>query len=317
MTRGGCSAVALAALVFMAGCEEATPSNKTTTPAAKHASTSRAAAAKPECPTWPELDEALRRLVSDPKYHETVGAEELAKHPEYKTSSVAYTYWVFRAGTYRFNCRHDNSEMPPIRAGAQRVTERHVDGAMAKDDCAGFHVAFGLDLPPYEPRFGKEVMKRDFAAAEVTRRVWLNTLETAEQKCGARLSRRTIMAVQAQEDKLRRIVGLDDPTLIDLRSKLISAVEANDADAVVSWSRAIAEREKAIDARNASAHEARLRNIEERVRANAAKQASAKPPTGESVAGEAAKTAADVKKTVNDVRDTVQTSKEVLSLLGL
>jgi hypothetical protein len=119
-----------------------------------------------------------------------------------------------------------------------------------------------MDLWPYDDRFVKAVRGRDFAAAEKTRREWLEALKEARVQCGEVLAADRL---SARIEALNAIVGLEDEGLIKLRSNLLDALEAGDADALVASARAVAEREKIVDPKGEAVHTARREAIESMV----------------------------------------------------
>ena len=192
------------------------------------------------------------------------------------------------------------------------VTEKDVDEAVRNTDCSTLASINSIDLWPFEQRFVSEVAERRFQEAEVTRRLWLDTLETFEMECHKRLTRRESTEVNASADKLRRIVGLDDDLLIGLRTKLMSAVSEGHADEVQKYLSAVTEREKALDGRNAAMYEAKMRTIKAELadaRAKASAASSVAATTPRASANGVAPASGSGASAAGQVKDAVETTK--------
>jgi hypothetical protein len=182
----------------------------------------------------------------------------------------ALTEWLHHADAYQELCDLHGSEETEARTYVKDsvpLSEEAIDRAIAAGHCGFLVSVHEAEAWPYEVRMGREVLSREFEDAEVTRRLWISVLEDFEKGCGAQLSRRGKIKIAAQRERLDRIVGLDDPTLIDLRSNMLSALESGDESKVVAYAQAIAEREKALDSRQAAQFEAKLAAIQENVEA--------------------------------------------------
>lgn len=236
------------------------------------------------------------------------------------TARSAYGQWLLAVGVYTKKCQVE-ADLASIVEGAGPVSEDEVDKAVKNADCRALQAMDQLSLLPFRERFAEEVMKRSFADAEITRRLWIDTLNEYETNCNKRLSRRETAALGATREKLNRIIGLDDETLIRLRSSLLTAMEKGDANSVLSYSRAVSEREKVLDSMHAAEYDARLKSIEQNVDklASNTKQASksgggggqARPATAKQGSG-GGTTLQDVNNTINTVNNAVNTTKSAV-----
>lgn len=207
----------------------------------------------------------------------TFAVELAAGDSRFDDGAAAYGEWVLRIRDHAELCgrKLDNAEIANITKGIQaRVSEAEVEKAMASHDCGKLTAVDAGKLWPFKHRFAQEVYTRQFGEAEVTRRLWIKMLGQYKTECIKRLSERQKIAVDAQVDKLERIVGLDDSMLIDLRNKLLDAIEKNDANSVLSYSRAVTEREAQLDQRNAAAYKAKLATMQAELKAQKAELAS-------------------------------------------
>ncbi|MCP4678629.1 MAG: hypothetical protein GY854_24575 [Deltaproteobacteria bacterium] len=281
----------------------------------------RVALRQDSCVPMPGLRRILTALHSDPMAR-TKWMEQLRKiEPSAGDGAVAYGEWLRQVATYFDRCDVDE-DLSDISEEAAPATEQEIDIAIKQSECEVLRRLHRLRMWPFEGRFAKEVMDRNFSAAEVTRLVWLDTLREYEKHCSKRFTRREVMEIHVHEEKLERIIGLNDETLVNLRSRLLSALEAENADAVLSYSRAISEREKVLDSRNASVYEERLRAIETNM---IAKNESAKKTDSKRKGKKkekdgletAAQTIETVDKSIDTVNKGVDTTRKIMGMFGL
>jgi hypothetical protein len=222
---------------------------------------------------------------------------------------VALGQWLVLAHDISSSCGHPLSvgDLSAVaRAGLASVSEEEVDNAIARRDCRTLALVHQLDLWPYKARLFEEIGARAFSDAEVTRRTWLQTMKRVKKDCRKRLPRRSVIAADASIEKLESIVGLDDTTLIELRTALLEALQRGDADAVSKYAVAVSEREKAIDARHAAAYEARAAELERRLAQARAAAAAAKPTVAVTTPGRPNTT------TLEDVNSALDTTNKAL-----
>jgi len=249
----------------------------------------RAAVQNQDCHPFSGLEPMLERIADTNERSIFMG--KLAAHSAArKEPEKAFGEWLLLVNKRAQLCPGiSDDQLAAVSKGANAsVSEKVVDEAVRTKDCTTLTTINAIDLWPFEHRFVNEVAKRRFQEAEVTRRLWLETLETFEKECHKGLTRRQSTEVNAAADKLRRIVGLDDDLLIGLRSKLMTAIADGNADDVQKYLSAVTEREKALDGRNAAMYEAKMRTIkaelaearaEAKVAAAAAATQPAKPAT--------------------------------------
>ncbi|MBW2454164.1 MAG: hypothetical protein JRI68_06625 [Deltaproteobacteria bacterium] len=278
----------------------------------------------------PKLDELSAKLDQrEPFMNELAAAGPAAGDPQ-----VSYGLWLLSLEHYGDTCggaaASTNLGMLSHGSGAV-VSEAMVDEAVRGHDCGQLMTFESIQLWPFKRRFTGEVAGRKFEPAEVTRRLWLDTLKQFKTECVKRLSRRKAVALDARMAKLERIVGLDDPTLIELRTKLLTAMEAGNAEEILAYTRAVTERETSLDSRNAAVYEAKLRDTEKdlandrarlilaqqdaakaREAAAAAAKAGNKPPAGtEPNALDDAKKAID---TTHDAIEALEAAKQLFDM---
>jgi hypothetical protein len=225
--------------------------------------------------------------------------------------------WLLVARRYLRTCGADEQAEVVAKAADQLaavVAEKTIEDAVRRVDCSSLSIVHDAKLWPYEQRFSKEVVARRFGDAEVTRRVWTESLSTFSKECEKRLNTRQRVAVKAQLDNLDRIIGLDDAMLIDLRTKLLSAMEKGDANAIATLSNAISQREGVLDQRHNNDQvkqlEIRTRIAEKKRQAAESELASAK--RGPAAGTNDAQTAVDsTQNAVNTAQNAVQTAKNV------
>jgi hypothetical protein len=291
-------------------------------------------AARGECKDYGDFDEsmALARKEQwselEPRVRE--GALDRDPVPEWLVLAHHYAQGCARSGG------DDQAAPQDLLAVYTPLPEALVDRALEQKRC-GFLLSLDeLELWPYEIRFGQELQERDFAGAEVTRAVWRDSLSAYLDACGDNVSRRQKISAQTRITKLDRIIGLDDSVLIELRSKMLTALERGQADQIIAFSRAINEREKDLDSRHAELYEEKLRDVEAAVamqkqelaavrndsRKAAATTPSATPtpasePTKTDKTADLAQKTANVAKTAKNVHDTVKTAKSIGKMFGL
>lgn len=222
----------------------------------------------------------------------------------------AYGVWLASTSSWARRCGVE-TDLRSLSEGAY-VSDKDIDAKLKAGHCNTLADIDTLNLWPYQRRFATEVVKNDYSAAEVTRRVWIKVIESVESKCKGKLDLRAQTALEARREKLQGVVGLDDEILIGLRGKLLAAMEGGDAEAARSYTRAITDREKALDARNAGRYEARLHALQDSV-SHQATQRKATQGKG----GSYRDTLQDVKDTVDTARDAARTTREVMGLFGL
>lgn len=271
-----------------------------------------------------KIDEVPRFLKSmgDPDEWESVS--NAVKLPGQR-SDHAITEWLALAHEYQQLCGVDVGEgldaddhvhtAPPIQ-------EAQVETWVKKGRCGVMMGVESLQLWPFGERFAREVKNGDFSSAEVTRALWRETLADYKARCGEKLSRRQEITVDTRITKLDRIIGLDDSILIDLRSKMLAALDKEDTRAILDYSRAITEREIALDSRHADQYEEKLRSIEASVAQIVASQGESKSGQGGESAkpdksAETARKAANVAKTAKSVAETAESTRRVLKTFGV
>jgi hypothetical protein len=178
---------------------------------------------------------------------------------------------------------------------------------------------------PYEQRFSREIVARRFRDAEVTRRVWSETITTFSTECAKRLNMRDRIAARTQLDNLEHIIGLDDSLLIDLRSRLLMAMEKGDANAVATLSSAISQREGALDQRHTNDQ---VKQLDIRYRIAEKQRLAAEAQLGEAKRLKAAQIGADViasaeganqaaQGAVQTARAAINTAKDIENTVSL
>ncbi|MBN2717286.1 MAG: hypothetical protein JXX14_15640 [Deltaproteobacteria bacterium] len=281
----------------------------------------------PTCIELPGLNRTLVVLKENPAAKEKWMEQLFRIEPASGSGANAYSVWLQLIDRYQEKCGGAH-ELSQISSGASIESEHSIDDYLKSGNCEKLQTTNRLRLWPYESRFASEALRRDFSAAEVTRRVWLDTLKTFERNCGTNFSRRDLMQIQMQEEKLMQIIGLNDNVLIDLRDKMLSALEAGDPNAVVSWSKAIAEREKVLDVRNSEIYEARIRDIETDLLAQRQQQSTphhnattSQQPSGSNNGigklEKVDKVLETTEKTIDTVNKGVDTTKKILRLFGI
>lgn len=234
-----------------------------------------------------------------------------------RSPAEALTEWLVLAHQYQQICDLHGDETTDAKSYVTEsvpLREKTVDGALAHGRCTFLVSIDQLQVWPYEVRMGREVLARQFADAEITRRLWLDVLGEFGQKCGDALDRRGRIRLQAQQDRLGRIIGLDDPSLIDLRSNMLEALEAGEQDKVLAYAKAVSDREKALDSRRAAEYDAKLAEIEKKVADQDAQLAQAQ--TGAVAATQqAADASGNVAQTAQNVETAARATKAAVGVL--
>jgi hypothetical protein len=163
------------------------------------------------------------------------------------------------AHSYLHACGGPREFPREVVAGAGSVGQPTVESALESRDCPALRAIATMDLWPYDDHFARALGKRDFTAAEATRREWLEALKETKVRCSDVLAETSL---DARIAALKAVVGLGDEGLVRLRSKLLDALEAGDADALVARARAVTEREKIVDPQGEAVHTARLEAVE-------------------------------------------------------
>ncbi len=284
----------------------------------------RAAVDAEDCYEFRGLEHALKQLSDSAGYRTKLMAHLVDSDEKAKEPVSAFGEWLLLVERRSQICKSGAAREQLLAVSSDTgafVDERIVDKAVKETDCAVLSSINGLGLWPFESQFVGEVANRDFTKAEVTRRLWLDTIETFTKECGKRLSRREVIEVDAVSDKLRRIVGLDDELLIGLRSKLMAAMEQGNAEAVRSYLASVTEREKALDSRNSAALEAKMKTIQAdfekaRAEAKASATAAATPAKGSKKPQPAAATQPGAKP-AEQIRDAVETTKAAVEAVDV
>jgi hypothetical protein len=237
----------------------------------------------------------------------------------------AITEWLVLANRYQNACNHwgpAGANARDFMAAAPIMSETTVERALKSQRCAFVGAMDSSEAWPFPRRFAEEVGRSDFQAAEITRVLWLQSLEGYVAGCAQGLSARERVTAETRIKKLDRIIGLDDEVLIDLRSKMVAALQSGNADAVLSFSRAVNEREKALDVGHAADYDAKLKAIEAMVVAQ--KQVAAdKPAAGKKgssaveKSANAAQTAANVAATAESAAKAAKATRSMMKLFGI
>ncbi len=227
---------------------------------------------------------------------------------------------------------HDYSRTCNVAVNAERlgqsasrlsaaVSEKTVEDAAKRSDCRQLTGINTLGLWPFEQRFSQEVVARKFSDAEITRKVWLETMKTFGDDCQKRLSQREKIGVATVIERLEGVIGLDDTMLIGLRTKLLAAMEKGDASAIAALSQAVSEREASLGSRRAASDlKAEMKKLELRQRiaekkmaqqATAAAAAPAAPAAAGAPPGAGGPTAADAVNAVNTGREAVNIARSL------
>lgn len=285
-----------------------------------HALESGAAAAK--CPRVGPADRLLEKLDGG-ALMPTI-ADNLARTDGWSAADVQR--FLVLTAWYAESCSQDkaNAELLREHVAAGTIAEADVERAVKRKECGYLKQLAGHDLWPFARTFASEVEGGQYEQAEITRALWIETLEKFSTDCTDRLSSRERIAVTTKIRRLHRIIGLDDPTLITMRSKMIEALKAGASDKVLAYSKAISEREQALDGANAAEYRAKLAAIEgtlaEQKKAAAATAQPDKPDatgTAASKSKNVAETAANVAATAKSVAATVETTQQILSIFGI
>ncbi len=234
-----------------------------------------------------------------------------------RSPAEALTEWLVLAHQYQEICDLHGDETSDARSYVTEsvpLAEKTVDGALSQGRCGFLMSVDQLQVWPYEVRMGREVLGRQFEDAEITRRLWLDVLGEFGQKCGETLDRRGRVRLDAQKERLGRIVGLDDPNLIDLRSKMLEALEAGEQEKVLAYAKAVSDREKALDSRRAAAYDAKLAEIEKRV-ADQDAQLAQTQAGAVAASQQAADASANVAQTAQNVETAAQATKAAVGVI--
>lgn len=274
------------------------------------------------CVAAPGIDEVLTKAAT-PKVDVAELRSRMApadrQHPELIGD------WLLTARRYLRTCGADERAELVAKAADQLaavVAEKTIDDAVRRVDCSSLSIVHDARMWPYEQRFSSEIVARRFGDAEVTRRVWTESLSTFSRECEKRLNTRQRVAVKTQLDNLDRIIGLDDAMLIDLRTKLLAAMEKGDANAIATLSNAISQREGVLDQRHTNDQvkqlEIRTRIAEKKRQAAEEALASAKRGAAATSDGQpadgaqsAAASAQNAVQTAKNVHDTVNIARSL------
>lgn len=273
-----------------------------------------------------KLDETLAQMGDGD--HRDATREAVSERDTVRESAL--TEWLVLAHRYQTTC---DARGPDGRNAADwlpespPMSETTIELALKHERCAFLSAVDGADAWPFPTRFAAEVQSSDYQGAEVTRVLWLESLRGYLTTCNGKMSARERVTAETRVRKLDRIIGLDDEVLIDLRSKMVAALQAGNAQTVLQLSQAVNEREKAIDSRNAVDYDAKLASIEAMVQqqmadASAAKKAAAQPAAtpgsnGVKKSADAAATAANIAKTADSAVKAAKATKSMLKLFGM
>lgn len=271
-----------------------------------------------ECVRLDKIPPILANL-HDPEYRIDLG---LLVAGGRRDTNSALTEWLHLASVYQELCnlRGDpKTDAQTYIEDSVPLSEDSIDRALAQRNCRFLTSVHAQASWPYEVRLGTEILARDFKNAEVTRRLWVDVLQSFHMNCGVDLSRRDKIAIDAQLERLGRIVGLDDPTLIELRTNMLAALEAGDEKKVVAYATAISERETALDSRGAAVYAAKLAAIQSTVSAQAQElertRLAGAGSQAAQVSGDAAQAAKNTAQTAQNVAQTAQAAKATVSVL--
>jgi hypothetical protein len=290
-----------------------------------------AVAASGKCKAYSDFDDKLdmARAFEHDKLEAAVKPGGVSHNP--------LAEWTLLANYYVDLCpgEADSTEVGDLMMSTE-VDERMVDAAVKEKRCGLLTSIDAADRWPYEVTFAEQLQGRNFGDAEVTRVLWRDTLQEFVDGCGDAISRRKRIAATTRIAKLDRIIGLDDEVLIDLRSKVLTAMENGKPEAILAYSRAINEREKALDSRNAARYDAKLAEIEQLVESQAEELEIAKkeakeaklskqqvvvvqngPSKSKNNGADMVQTTANIAKTAKNVHDTVKTAKSIGKAFGL
>jgi hypothetical protein len=255
----------------------------------------------------------LLARLDDPEFRTQLGRVAAEGHDEHE----ALTVWLVLAHAYQRIC--NTQEAAQFAASvyifeSAPLPEPVVENALEHKLCGFLSAVDDLQVWPYELRMGQEVLGREFKNAEVTRRLWLNVLDEFSSTCQSTLSRRGRIRIEAQRERLTNIVGLDDPTLIELRSNMLAALEGGDQDKVLAYARAVSEREISLDSRRAAVYEAKLANIEKKL----AEQVGLADPNSKDLVAktqQAADASGNVAETASNVATTAAAAAQTIGIL--
>lgn len=266
--------------------------------------------------------------LSDPDFRVELG-ETMAEGR--RLPGAALTEWLILATQYQSLCQlygKDEHNADRYIADSLPIEETVIERSLKQRRCTFLASVDEKQAWPYEVRFGQELLRRDFNEAEITRQLWHSSLEDYLAVCGPALSKRGQIRAETQMRRLERIIGLDDPTLIELRSSMLTALEKGDEKKVLVYAKAVAEREAAIDSRRASDYEAKLASIEQSLRdqtaalANeraavqaAVAQANAQPPAAAAPAPNMAEKSANVAETAENIARTAKATKTTVNIV--
>jgi hypothetical protein len=261
---------------------------------------------QPSCVPVPNLTVTLENLKKSFE-QQTQFANVLYKESAPSGSAPdAYRDWLVAVHTYLDRCGSP-VDLSLLAENAAPATERQVEDLVEEKKCATLKAYSDLGVWPYEQRFAREIVKREFSNAEITRKVWLGTLNDYQESCSEELSRRQKAAIDVHRERLERIVGLDDEILIRLRSALLTSLEKGDDQAALSYLRAVSEREAALDSRHKSNYEARVARLASRLTPPSSSPTANAPGEGEArKEGDALQKFNEVLDTVNNVNDTME-----------
>lgn len=281
------------------------------------------------------IDEAMKTLAKEPTDDEIESlAERIGVADSDLDQSQLFGEWLLAAYNYKKLCKSDLKARRVAKAAeslAAVVTEDTVEKAVEGYDCTTLSLIHRAEMWPFAQRMSEEVVARKFSDAEITRKLWLDTLKTFGKECKKRLNRRQKIAVDSQIDKLNGIIGLDDSLLVDLRTKLLAAMESADAAEIATLSKAISEREAVLDNRKSRDMEEEMKRLERRRRVAEKRRALAEAKAREAQnkggssgggsagggggGGGSSDVAGDIKKaakTAKDVKDTVDIARSIL-----
>jgi len=157
------------------------------------------------------------------------------------------------------------------------LEEALLSSAIRESDCDAIVAVERMEAWPFPFDLAEQLIAGKFHNAEVTRQLWIQTLSQSISSCAQALTDRDKTSIRVHQDRLERLIKLDDELLIDLRKRLSVAIAAGHADEASELAAAISEREAALDTREADAQlrAARLREAKANAKQAAVMRAEA------------------------------------------
>lgn len=271
-----------------------------------------------ECSPVERADVVLRKMRDGLAAPEVEA--QLATMTGWRTAEIQ-VFLVLMAH-YAERCVQDSASSAALYAhiDATALAEETVEAAVGQRACGFVRVLVTHNLWPFGRTFAREIEDAKYEEAEVTRVLWTTTLAKIRANCSPHFNAREQAIVATKLDTLRRIVGLTDPTLIELRTLKIRALKANDEARILRYTQAINDREQVVAATSPRSEPESTSPAEAAPTLPAEAALPAEERTSQTIARTAADVAAtanSVHKTANKVRETVETTRKVLSVFGL